>query len=331
MFNFLVLAVVLFGCDRSTPPNRDVVNMVPLAVLQEPQSGRDIGAVRFSPDQAVLALAELRSIKLWTIADRTFFKRVSVSPLNAYSFEFLSDKDTIVRGGNFDECALWDLDGEKSERIQLPQHDGYITSMGYRSDDRVILVGGTDVVIVIWNPVKRQIEEILKTNTKSVRTAVSRNGDVVLLVDAGETLTMWSTSKRRQLKTFNVNKKNLSAIGLSADGSMVACGFLDGEIKVIRVADGREIGTVMHGVPVSAIAFSPDGALLAVVGSKHNASPGHIRIVDLGASSVVATAQRDAGGGIRCLDFSADGSLLATASIRGEVCLWDVQKIFSIE
>src|SRR5205823_3879909 len=89
----------------------------------------------------------------------------------------------------------------------------------------------------------------------------------------------------------------------------------DGRAQVISVPDGREVTGVVHGNTVRAVAFSPDGKLLATAGVD-----GTARLVTVEGGGEVARVQPERAG--RGVAFSPDGKLLATADVGGRVRVW---------
>jgi WD40 repeat protein len=113
----------------------------------------------------------------------------------------------------------------------------------------------------------------------------------------------------------------VTALGFSADGSLLASsGWLydkyTGEINIWDVKSGRLLRTINDMKKVSALAFSPDGKLLAA-----GVAPGLIEVWSASDGKLlwsVGSPQGNSDGEIDRLIFSADGSLLVTGHAAGE-------------
>jgi WD40 repeat protein len=93
-------------------------------------------------------------------------------------------------------------------------------------------------------------------------------GDVIFTPDSKLVLTggaedgevkIWDWKKREALKTFKAHDKGLSAFAMSPDGSRFATTGADNTVKLWETATGKELRRWAMGVPVSSLAFTPDG------------------------------------------------------------------------
>jgi WD40 repeat protein/uncharacterized protein YjbI with pentapeptide repeats len=104
----------------------------------------------------------------------------------------------------------------------------------------------------------------------------------------------------------------------SPDGRFLACGGLDGVVRLWRTEDGRLIRTLAgHQGGVRSVSFSPNGALLAS-GSDDKT----VRLWDpsTGKSLHILAGHWE---GVLCVSFSPNGALLASGSGDKTVWLWE--------
>jgi WD40 repeat protein/V8-like Glu-specific endopeptidase/energy-coupling factor transporter ATP-binding protein EcfA2 len=103
---------------------------------------------------------------------------------------------------------------------------------------------------------------------------------------------------------------SVTAVALSADGSLLATGSADGTARLIRTADGNEVGRIAHDGFVRDVAFSGDGSLLATGSWDYTA-----RLIRTTDGNEIGRIVHDAE--LWTVALSADGSLLATGSRDG--------------
>src|SRR5690348_6953350 len=106
----------------------------------------------------------------------------------------------------------------------------------------------------------------------------------------------------------------------SPDGTTLATGGDDGNIRLWQVATWQEIGAPMSSglTPVEAVAFSPDGATVAAA-----SSDGAVQLWDATTQHEVGTTMTAGPAAVRALAFSPDGKVLAAGGDDGDARLWD--------
>ncbi len=138
--------------------------------------------------------------------------------------------------------------------------------------------------------------------------------------------TLWSIEEPGLLRHWDIASSQLLAGNLLDDVSPVwsfapGCGIVAGgsdEITLYDSASGQMI-VAFSSIPwVTALAFSPDGRLLA---SGHE--NGSLRIWDVQARQKLLSLA-DAHTSVSALAFSADGKTLASAGEEKQIHLWDV-------
>ncbi len=125
------------------------------------------------------------------------------------------------------------------------------------------------------------------------------------------------------IKPKGATKPQIGALAYRPDGKMLALGTYK-EVRLADPATGQTVATLSgHAEAVRAVAFSPDGALLAAAGGLPGRS-GEIKIWDVASRKELRTIHGH-GDCVYAVAFSRDGKTIATSSYDKLIKLWSVE------
>jgi WD40 repeat protein len=235
-------------------------------------------------------------------------------------------------------------------------HANRVTGAEFRRDDSSLLTWSTDRTARVWHPTRGSARAVLQAHGDAVTDAsFSPSGESVLTISADGRARLWSPLETRLRRLAVVSKPidaasfsgdgatvavagragvsvldsatgrrvallpahRASALSVNTDGSLVAVAH-GGRVSIRRVATRELAGVIDAGGPASAVAFAPDGRLVAV-----GTARGTIGIwnVDGRRSAVLATRQ----GPVTTLAFSPAGDRIAAGFRHGFFAVWNVQ------
>jgi WD40 repeat protein len=125
----------------------------------------------------------------------------------------------------------------------------------------------------------------------------------------------------------------LCAVEFSPDGRVLASGAADGTVKLWDVPAANELWKERAVIPggkgprAYALAFRPDGKVLAV-GVWERKGP-NVWFVDVGTGKVVSRVRVPVQ--VTAVAFSPDGKTFATGNSKGQLHLWDADKLIKGE
>ena len=255
----------------------------------------------------------------------------------------LLELDADLRHFDFSHLALWQAHLQRAHlpHVDLTQSDltgslfleslGRITALTLSQDGEILAVGSSQGDVTLWRMSNRQLITQRHVYTLSI-TSLSFSADGRRLAIAGNdpTIVVWGLLKRDSgfLQITKVCEIAAEApylgghVAFHPDGNQLASSGADGGIHIWDVATGEllhELSGYTH--MAHALAFSPDGTILATGGISHLSETLHLwQVTEEQYIQAAALLEHSSA---LALAFSPDGRFLITAQA-GEARIWDV-------
>jgi eukaryotic-like serine/threonine-protein kinase len=266
-----------------------------------------MAAVAWSPDGKKLAVGGgPRTAQVW---DAVTGKLLTVFDGHTNSITCIAwspDGTRVVSGAN--DGTLWVWDSFSGRQLIGPlQHAGIVRGLSWSSDGEEIATCGIDSLAKIWDASTGKllnafsahpvvVEAVAwKPNTRQLAT-VSNHDALVRLWDL--------TNTNRSLSALRGHLSALICLAWSPDGTWLASGGEDGEIKIWNPT-ARDALAKYDSIQASAVDWNPDGIRIATA-----SVDGFITIFDAATETVlkkIMTPQT-----LSCVAWSGDGNRLAT-------------------
>lgn len=110
-----------------------------------------------------------------------------------------------------------------------------------------VLVSGGNGGVRVWDIAKSSVLYQMANREYVPLVALSNDGSLVAGVVEQYRIKIWSTATGKEIRIINTDIAALSALTFSLDGSLIACGNINGTLKAYNANDGKEIKKLIDG------------------------------------------------------------------------------------
>jgi len=143
---------------------------------------------RWSPSGRYIATGEQDStVHFWVVSSGKDLQ-MSGYPMKVRALAW-STKGRLLATGGGNEATLWDCSGRGpagSKPLSLPGHEQQVTALDFRRPDDLLVSGGEDGRVVVWNPAKgKKLVGAVQTPQPVSQLVWSADGQALLVGAAG--------------------------------------------------------------------------------------------------------------------------------------------------
>lgn len=223
-----------------------------------------------------------------------------------------SNGERVASGGKDAQIKVWNTRNPESNlpQITLKGHTNLIKGLVFSTD-------GKTLASSCWNPNRRITEiRLWDLTTESIRATAKYKNNVRVFVFSPDdsilatasndwTVRLWDTVDATQIATLR-NQKGVEALRFTPDNKTLAIGKWDGSISLWNIS---------HDFKVP-ILYTLSSVLNGII----DFIPGEKDVIPKLEGHRLA---------VSALEFSQDGSILASGSRDGTILLWDWRKVIS--
>jgi WD40 repeat protein len=210
-----------------------------------------------------------------------------------------------------------------AERIELPARPAPVEELAFSRDGAVLAVLTADGAVAHLDAATGAERAALPGPAAGIyAAALGPEGATSAFASAGGTLRVFEPATGARLAALRLSDLGRTLrIELTPDGRVLALAVSNASTRLIAARDDVADPTIARlplppGGYVDGLAFSPDGARLAV-----GSSDDVVRVLDAVTGFELLSLATDAGG-IRCLAFAPDGRRLVVGGADGRAEVW---------
>jgi eukaryotic-like serine/threonine-protein kinase len=283
-----------------------------------------INRVTWSADGGLVASGSMTGlVKIWNARTGEPLKTLPEAQKKyVRGLAFSSDGSRMATGGEDDRVKVWDVrTGEMLRFFRTGHRTTMVLALEFSPDGRYLAAADHDRNVRFWevagdSEVRLSDDDMLVTGG----LAFTPNGRQIITVNTKSVVKVWDVASGRPVATFSADTQAVGyRVTFSQDRRLLAIGYEDGTLKVIRTDPLKEALTLLeaHAGEVSGVAFGAGDTRLASTGDDLT-----VKIWDLltgqQALSLDILTRRANG-----LAFSPDGHRLAVGSADGTVQILD--------
>jgi WD40 repeat protein len=284
--------------------------------------------VTFSPDGQYIATASSDYTIIIRDTNLQELYHLKGHTQRVKSISFSPDGKTLASASNDGTVKLWDIEAYEKGANRL-SHDTGVYSLAFSPDAQILITGSEGGRARLWDTATEQQIGELKGHSGPVwSVGISHDGKMVATGSGDRTARLWDSTTGSLIYTLPGFPQEVFSVAFSPNDRILAVGCRNRSVILWDILNRRtETITGPKGGferlnfdPVSTIAFSPDGQLLATGG--HYTSKGVPSLWDAtGKHQPIRLIGHN--GAAFSVSFSHNGNLVATASVDKTIKLWD--------
>jgi WD40 repeat protein/serine/threonine protein kinase len=281
---------------------------------------RRFGSLVFTPGgESLIITTDDGPIRSWHfVRESESIAQIVAHQAEVWGLAYTPDGRELISSADDHDIKIWSPRGGGS-RSTLKGHTAMVPSVAVCPDGKLLASASFDNTVRLWDLPGATARSVLHGHTDKVRAvAFSPNGRLVASAGSDKTVRIWDAQSGKPILIFAGHTDVVRALAFEPRGALLFSASTDRTIRGIDVNGRREAFSLQCTEQNSALAFSPDGSLLASGDDK-----GTLMIWDAKTLSRQRSYKGTDSGITGGLSFSPDGRTLAAGCDDGRIRLSD--------
>ena len=262
---------LFFAADGQTLVSAGMDNLVKLWSvsdwkLRQTFAAHDnsVNSMALSPDQRTLATGSSdKTVKLWTFPDGNVLQTLQDRKRVVSAVRFSPDGRWVAAGSYGGRVKIWTLSGE--DVVGIKASKGNLSSIAFSPDGSLLAACGLGGDISIWSlPGGERIGTLSGHEIAVHSLRFIEGGRTLVSLGYEQTVRFWDAQSWREKRKLELPGQDARGMAFSSDEQTMAIS-MQSKVELWLVGGGTLQAEIPIGTKaVNGLAFSPDGARLAV-------------------------------------------------------------------
>jgi len=258
-------------------------------------------------------------VHLWNAKTGKFVQALGGTGADVSALVFSANGTSLAAGTAEGTVTVWKVASGRTWNM-TGRHVGHVTALAFDATGLQVVSAGADGALRTWDVPNQRVRKTLRGHTGQVSAvAVSPDGKRIVSGGRDKALRVWDVATSSEVSALAGHTGTVSSIAFSRDGKWMVSGGSDKPVRLWSVADAAAALALKCDSPVTAVACSGDGKIVAAA---LRSADGTVALWNAATGEKGKTLSGHTGE-VNAAAFVPGSSTLVTGGKDATVRLWD--------